>query len=212
MHIDSFREVGTGMTPPMRGIPADAHRTSCDPHLPNPVTRIPSLDSHLPYASRTDRISQPGSYEDRLTEMTETGKPRRTVRSSGAFGLPLPDAMPLGTCRLRRVSRFGSGADAAIACPCQVACSTRIGQGITSFMQGSTLGADCCGPGGPRPWTPSGGPTALPAYLPAGAGNKDMENRSPRNPLIRLHFGRPARALSRPSAVRVATFRRRHAS
>src|SRR3954465_15122055 len=51
--------------------------------------------------------------------------------------LPLPDAMPQGTPRRAEkfASSLGSGADAAIACPGQVAGSSRIGQEITSFAR-----------------------------------------------------------------------------
>jgi hypothetical protein len=54
--------------------------------------------------------------------------------------LPLPDAMPQWHPRLRGESPrcIGSGADAAIACPGQVAGSSRNGQEITSFVAGST--------------------------------------------------------------------------
>src|SRR3954447_7074369 len=70
--------------------------------------------------------------------------------AGGAFDLPLPDAMPLGHPPNAEMfaSCFGSGADAAIACPCQVANSIRFDQGITSFVSGSTWGGT---PWGPRP-------------------------------------------------------------
>jgi hypothetical protein len=62
--------------------------------------------------------------------------------AGGAFDLPLPDAMPLWHPPNAEMfaSLLGSGADAAIACPCQVANSIRFGQGITSFVSGSTSG------------------------------------------------------------------------
>jgi hypothetical protein len=57
--------------------------------------------------------------------------------AGGAFDLPLPDAMPLWHPPNAEMfaSLLGSGADAAIACPCQVANSIRFGQGITSFVR-----------------------------------------------------------------------------
>src|SRR5690606_1672380 len=106
----------------------------------------------------------------------QCGAPRRKhgekTGAPPAPGVPVPTALlasaatrrdaaraPIGADRGRVSNRLG--ADAAIACPCQVAVETRTWQGITSFVEWTTGAWTLAGPSSRGP------PVAPPGVAPA---------------------------------------------